>query len=184
MSKKVAITDVWIEDRDTELELPLGNGSVKALAYATFTDLVHFLLRTEGPKKNQKKGKKKKLEEVENDTINDATIEDDIGEEETPEAGEDAMIRGAVAYYTRKNESIDEIARERGLDARDIVLWNKAEYPSISIKSQFLERTKLWMQSPPKTLEEISEKERAQRLLEQRKATEAAAAAGLVKKKE
>ena len=183
MSKKVAITDVWIEDRDTELELPLGNGSVKALAYATFTDLVHFLLRTEGPKKNQKKGKKKKLEEVENDTINDATIEDDIGEEETPEAGEDAMIRGAVAYYTRKNESIDEIARERGLDARDIVLWNKAEYPSISIKSQFLERTKLWMQSPPKTLEEISEKERAQRLLEQRKATEAAAAAGLVKRK-
>ena len=62
MSKKIAITDVWIEDRDTELELPLGNGSVKALAYATFTDLVHFLLRTEGPKKNQKKGKKKKLE--------------------------------------------------------------------------------------------------------------------------
>jgi hypothetical protein len=63
MGKKVAITDVWIEDRDTELELPLGNGSVKALAYATFTDLVHFLLRTEGPKKNQKKGKKKKPEE-------------------------------------------------------------------------------------------------------------------------
>ena len=186
MGKKVAITDVWIEDRDTELELPLGNGSVKALAYATFTDLVHFLLRTEGPKKNQKKGKKKKPEEVENELINDAIMEEEAEEEEAPEAGEDAVIRGAVAYYTKRNESVDEIARERGLDARDIVAWNKAEYPNISRKSQLLERTKLWMQPAPppsKTLEKLSEKEQAQRLLEQRKAAEAAAAAGLVKGK-
>jgi hypothetical protein len=186
MSKKVAITDVWIEDRDTELELPLVNGTVKALAYATFTDLVHFLLRTEGPKKNQKKGKKKKPEDAETDITNDTTIEEGEEEDEAPEAGEDAVIRGAVAYYTKMNESVEEIARERGLDARDIVAWNKAEYPSISRKSQLLERTKLWMQPPPpsKTLEKLSEKEQAQRLLEQRKAAEAAAAAGLkVKRK-
>ena len=181
MSKKVAITDVWIEDRDIELELPLVNGTVKALAYATFTDLVHFLLRTEGPKKNQKKGKKKKPEDAETDITNDTSIEEGEEEDEAPEAGEDAVIRGAVAYYTKMNESVEEIARERGLDARDIVAWNKAEYPSISRKSQLLERTKLWMQPPPpsKTLEKLTEKEQAQRLLEQRKAAEAAAAAGL-----
>ena len=113
-------------------------------------------------------------------------MEEEAEEEEAPEAGEDTVIRGAVAYYTKRNESVDEIARERGLDARDIVAWNKAEYPNISRKSQLLERTKLWMQPAPppsKTLEKLSEKEQAQRLLEQRKAAEAAAAAGLVKGK-
>ena len=136
--------------------------------------------------KEPKKGKKKKPEEVENELINDATMEEEAEEEEAPEAGEDTVIRGAVAYYTKRNESVDEIARERGLDARDIVAWNKAEYPNISRKSQLLERTKLWMQPAPppsKTLEKLSEKEQAQRLLEQRKAAEAAAAAGLVKGK-
>ena len=44
-------------------------------------------------------------------------MEEEAEEEEAPEAGEDAVIRGAVAYYTKRNESVDEIARERGLDS-------------------------------------------------------------------
>ena len=182
MSKKVAITDVWIQERDTELELPSGNGTSKALAYATFTDLVHFLLRTEGPKKNQKKGKKKKVDG--NETAGGALQIEDDDQEEEPEAGEDCLIRGAVAYYAKKNESVDEIARDRSLDARDIVLWNKDEHPGISAKSQLLELTRLWMQSPPpKVSDGLSEGERTQRKLDQRKAAEAAtAAASLVKK--
>ena len=57
MSKKVAITDVWIEDRDTELELPLGNGSVKVLAYAVYGPRSLFVAngRSEEPKERKEK---------------------------------------------------------------------------------------------------------------------------------
>ena len=60
MSKKVAITDVWIEDRDTELELPLGNGSVKALAYAlriSFTFCCEQKVRKRTKRKERKRVK-------------------------------------------------------------------------------------------------------------------------------
>ena len=59
---KVALTDAWIEERDHEIELPVdpGGGRSKPLAHATFTDLVHFLLRVEGPKRKEGRGRKKK----------------------------------------------------------------------------------------------------------------------------
>ena len=49
MGAKVALTDAWIQERDHEIDLPLdgGGGRSKPLAHATFTDLVHFLLRAE-----------------------------------------------------------------------------------------------------------------------------------------
>ena len=50
---KVALTDAWIEPRDHDLTLPCDPTGVrtKPLAHATFTDLVHFLLRVEAAPK-------------------------------------------------------------------------------------------------------------------------------------
>ena len=57
----MALTDAWIEERDHEIELPIdpAGGRTKPLAHATFTDLVHFLLRMEGPKRKDVRRKKK-----------------------------------------------------------------------------------------------------------------------------
>ena len=51
----------YIQERDHDIELPLdgGGGRSKPLAHATFTDLVHFLLRMEGPKRKDAKRVKK-----------------------------------------------------------------------------------------------------------------------------
>ena len=167
IGKKVAITDHWIEERDAELELPVENGTrTKPLAHATFTDLVQFLLRNEGPKKGGKK--KKKLKSVEEDAA--------------PQPGELLEMRGVLCYYTRSGENVANVAEMHKVDWRDIIEWNTGWVPGAFYGkgTYLLEGTRLWLAPPPrKTLDEMTEEERIKRIQEDREATLAAVAMGL-----
>ena len=167
IAKKVAITDHWIEERDAELELPVENGTrTKPLAHATFTDLVQFLLRNEGPKKGGKKKKKTKA----------------VEEFQEPQPGELLEMRGVLCYYTRSGENVGMIAEANDTPWEDIIKWNEGwiEGKFYGKGTYLLEGTRLWLGPPPrKTLEELPEEERAMRIQEEREAAIAAAAMGL-----
>jgi hypothetical protein len=167
IGKKVAITDHWIEDRDAELELPVENGTrTKPLAHATFTDLVQFLLRNEGPKKGGKKKKKSKA--------SDELIE--------PQPGELLEMRGVLCYYTRNGENVAAVSEMHNVDWKDIIDWNTGWVPGAFYGkgTYLLEGTRLWLAPPPrKTLDEMTEDERIKRVQEDREAALAAVAMGL-----
>lgn len=167
ISKKVAITDHWIEERDAELDLPVENGTrTKPLAHATFTDLVQFLLRNEGPKKGGKKKKKSK----------------NVAEVFNPQPGDLLEMRGVLCYYTRNGENVAAVSDMHNVDWNDIISWNEGWVPGAFYGkgTYFLEGTRLWLAPPPrKTLDEMSEDERMKRIQEDREAALAAAAMGL-----
>ena len=112
---KVALTDAWIEERDHEIELPCdpAGGRVKPLAHATFTDLVHFLLRVEGPKRKDVRRKKKDAVGPSggpSPPVGAAGLADEL-EAADPQPGDEIEVRGVRAYYTKGWEKLDDVAR-------------------------------------------------------------------------
>ena len=149
---KVALTDAWIEERDHEIELPVdpGGGRSKPLAHATFTDLVHFLLRVEGPKRKEGRGRKKKdADKKDADAGPSGGWEDEL-EAADPSPGDEVAVRGGHrAYYTKGWEKLDEVAIQRGIDPKDMFAWNKPGLPGLTQRAYLIENTRLWLTPPP-----------------------------------
>ena len=152
---KVALTDAWIEERDHEIELPCdpAGGRVKPLAHATFTDLVHFLLRVEGPKRKDGQSgaaraaaARKKKEAAA--AAASGGWRDEL-EAADPQPGEEITVRGARAYYTKGREKLDEIAKRFEVDPKAVLAWNKPDLPSLTQKAFLIEHTRLWLTEPP-----------------------------------
>ena len=120
----MALTDAWIEERDHEIELPRdpAGARVKPLAHATFTDLVHFLLRVEGPKR--KEGRARAEEGGARQEGRHAAAlggwRDEL-EAADPQPGEEITVRGARAYYTKGWEKLDEMAIRFGIDPKAVL---------------------------------------------------------------
>ena len=154
MGAKVALTDAWIEERDHEIELPCdpAGGRVKPLAHATFTDLVHFLLRVEGPKrKDGQSAQRAAAARKKKEAAAAATgggWRDEL-EAADPQPGEEITVRGARAYYTKGWEKLDEVARRFAVDPKAVYAWNKPDLPSLTQKAFLIEHTRLWLTEPP-----------------------------------
>jgi SWI/SNF-related matrix-associated actin-dependent regulator of chromatin subfamily A member 5 len=151
---KVALTDAWIEERDHEIELPCdpAGGRVKPLAHATFTDLVHFLLRVEGPKRKdgqsaQRAAAARKKKEAAAAAAGGGW-RDEL-EAADPQPGEEITVRGARAYYTKGWEKLDEVAKRFDVDLKAVLAWNKPDLPSLTQKAFLIENTRLWLTEPP-----------------------------------
>ena len=185
---KVALTDAWIEERDHEIELPIdpAGGRTKPLAHATFTDLVHFLLRMEGPKRKDVRRKKK-------DAVGPSGGPSGGGgggggwEEELenadPQPGDEIEVGGVKAYYTKGWEKLDDVARKYDMDPKDLLAWNKPSLPALTQKAYLIEHTRLWLgpppESPPETEPEDPEAVRARESEELAAAAAAAQHAGI-----
>ena len=145
MGAKVALTDAWIEERDHEIDLPLDTaGRSKPLAHATFTDLVHFLLRMEGPKKNARKGRRPKdaaaaaAAAAAGAGAGAARTWEDEAEELDPQPGDTITLGGVDAYYTKGSMKLDEVAEKLGLDVGELLSWNKPDLPGLHAKACLL----------------------------------------------
>ena len=163
MGAKVALTDAWIEERDHEIDLPLDTaGRSKPLAHATFTDLVHFLLRMEGPKKNARKGRRPKdaaaaaAAAAAGAGAGAARTWEDEAEELDPQPGDTITLGGVDAYYTKGSMKLDEVAEKLGLDIGELLSWNKPDLPGLHAKAYLLERTRVWLGPRPPTPEPAS----------------------------
>jgi SWI/SNF-related matrix-associated actin-dependent regulator of chromatin subfamily A member 5 len=159
MGAKVALTDAWIEERDHEIDLPLdgGGGRSKPLAHATFTDLVHFLLRVEGPKRKDTKKARPKPKESSAAAGGGAggapaaaptSWEEEIIEA-NPQPGDEITVRGVKAYYTLGSQRLDEVAKAKGVDAKELLGWNKPDLPGLTQRAYLLKHTRLWLGPKP-----------------------------------
>ena len=154
MGAKVALTDAWIEERDHEIELPCdpAGGRVKPLAHATFTDLVHFLLRVEGPKRKDGQSAQRAAAARRKKEAAAAAMgggwRDEL-EAADPKPGEEITVRGARAYYTKGWEKLDEVAKRFAVDPKAVYAWNKPDLPSLTQKAFLIENTRLWLTEPP-----------------------------------
>jgi hypothetical protein len=151
---KVALTDAWIEERDHEIELPLDptpNGRSKPLAHATFTDLVHFLLRQEGPKRKDAAAaaRRRKKEATPGSASNGQSSWEEEIEEMDPQPGDTLTIAGVKVYFTAGSQKLDEIAQLNGLEPKDLLNWNKNDLPGLTQKAYLLENTRLWLGPKP-----------------------------------
>ena len=158
MGAKVALTDAWIEERDHEIDLPLdgGGGRSKPLAHATFTDLVHFLLRMEGPKRKDVKKPKPKPKDPTSTTTGPAPMlswEEEIIHAD-PKPGDTIVAGGVRAYYTLGSQRLDEVAKAKNIDAKDLLAWNKPDLPALTLRAYLLEHTRLWLGPKPVDPEE------------------------------
>ena len=157
---KVALTDAWIEERDHEIELPCDPTGVrvKPLAHATFTDLVHFLLRVEGPKRapGSTGGRSKEAARRKKDAERNVNRQPGISwqaelEQLDPKPGDELTLSDSVTkvYYTKGWEKLDEVAKRFGVDPKTLLTWNKPDLPSLTLKAYLIEHTRLWITQPP-----------------------------------
>lgn len=91
-------------------------------------------------------------------------------------------MREVLCYVTRTGENVGMIAEANRVDWQDIIKWNEGWIAGTFYGkgTYLLEGTRLWLGPPPrKTLDELTEEERAVRLQEEREAAMAAAALDL-----
>ena len=51
---------------------------------------------------------------------------------------EPLTVGGVRAYYTLGSQRLEEVARDQGLDAKDMVAWNKPALPGLTTRAYLL----------------------------------------------
>ena len=86
----------------------------------------------EGPKRKESKGgsardSKRKRDDRKGGGVDGAAMAGvvDVDFDLDTQPGDEVTLRGVRAYYTCGSQRLDEVAKEQGLDPKDLVVWNK-----------------------------------------------------------